>query len=267
MPFTVATWNINSVRLRQGLVERYLAERAPDVLCLQETKCPDEVFPAEAFRALGYEHVAVYGQKGYHGVATLSRLPLLDEVRQVFCGIEHARHLAVRIEVGGRRLRLHNFYVPAGGDEPDPAANHKFRHKLDFVEEMRRVTSTAEPDTSAILVGDLNIAPYETDVWSHRQLLKIVSHTPVETEALLLAMRDGGWRDLVREKVPMPEKLYTWWSYRSADWRAADKGRRLDHVWGSADLAPLVGAVEVLKEARGWDRPSDHVPVGVTLDL
>ncbi|KAB0681451.1 exodeoxyribonuclease III [Aureimonas leprariae] len=267
MPFTVATWNINSVRLRQGIVERYLTEHAPDVLCLQETKCPDELFPADAFRALGYAHVAVYGQKGYHGVATLSKRPLAGEVRQVFCGIEHARHLSVLVEAGGKRIRIHNFYVPAGGDEPDPAANDKFRHKLDFIEEMRRVTSFAEAETSAILVGDLNIAPYETDVWSHRQLLKIVSHTPVETEGLLLAMQDGGWADLVRARVPMEEKLYTWWSYRSADWRAADKGRRLDHVWGSNDLVPLLTGHHVLKEARGWERPSDHVPVSVTLDL
>jgi exodeoxyribonuclease III len=267
MPFTVATWNINSVRLRQGLVERYLTEHAPDVLCLQETKCPDDLFPAEAFRALGYGSIATYGQKGYHGVATLSKHPFRDEVRQVFCGIPHARHLSVRLEIGGRALRLHNFYVPAGGDEPDPAANDKFRHKLDFIEEMRRITSFAESETSAILVGDLNVAPYETDVWSHRQLLKIVSHTPVETEGLLLAMQDGAWADLIRARVPMAEKLYTWWSYRSADWRAADKGRRLDHVWGSADLVPLLSGHHVLKEARGWDRPSDHVPVSVTLDL
>ncbi len=267
MRFTVATWNINSVRLRQPLVERYLREHAPDVLCLQETKCPDELFPADAFRAMGYAHVATYGQKGYHGVATLSRHPFADEVRQVFCGVPHARHLAVRIEVAGRQLRLHNFYVPAGGDEPDPAINPKFRHKLDFLEEMRRITSFAEPDTAAILVGDLNVAPGETDVWSHRQLLKIVSHTPVETDALGLAMRDGGWSDLVRARVPLTEKLYTWWSYRSADWRAADKGRRLDHVWGSPDLVPLLRDHHVCKDARGWDRPSDHVPVSVTLEL
>lgn len=267
MPFTVATWNINSVRLRLGLVERYLAECAPDVLCLQETKCPDELFPREAFHALGYAHVATHGQKGYHGVATLSKLAFGDVVRQVFCGIEHARHLSVSVEAGGRRLRVHNFYVPAGGDEPDPAVNPKFRHKLDFLEEMRRVAAFAEPHTSALLLGDLNVAPYETDVWSHKQLLKIVSHTPVETEALLLAMRDGGWTDLVRARVPIAEKLYTWWSYRAKDWAAADRGRRLDHVWGSADLAPALRGHAVVKNARGWDRPSDHVPVSVTLDL
>ncbi|WP_152047041.1 exodeoxyribonuclease III [Aureimonas psammosilenae] len=267
MPFTLATWNINSVRLRIDLVERYLKTRAPDVLCLQETKCPDDLFPREAFHALGYDHVAIHGQKGYHGVAVISKHPFRDIVRQTFCGIEHARHLSVRIEVGGRALRIHDFYVPAGGDEPDPAINDKFRHKLDFIEEMRRVTAFAEPDTSAILVGDLNIAPYETDVWSHKQLLKIVSHTPVETEGLLLAMQDGAWADLIRARVPMEEKLYTWWSYRSKDWLAADKGRRLDHIWGSADLVPLTTAHEVLKEARGWDRPSDHVPLSVTLNL
>ncbi|GGE08147.1 exodeoxyribonuclease III [Aureimonas endophytica] len=267
MPFTVATWNINSVRLRLDLVQRYLGEHAPDVLCLQETKCPDELFPREAFEALGYGHVAIHGQKGYHGVAVISKLPFGDVVRQTFCGIEHARHLSVRLEVNGRPLRLHNFYVPAGGDEPDPAINDKFKHKLDFIEEMRRVTSFAEPETSAILVGDLNIAPYETDVWSHKQLLKIVSHTPVETEGLLVAMQDGAWADLIRARVPMEEKVYTWWSYRAKDWLAADKGRRLDHIWGSGDLVPRLLGHSILKDARGWDRPSDHVPLSVTLDL
>lgn len=267
MSFTIATWNINSVRLRCGLVERLLAEKAPDVLCLQETKCPNELFPEDAFRALGYEHIALHGQKGYHGVATLSKLPFEDIVRQDFCAVGDARHLSTRILTGGRRIRVHNFYVPAGGDEPDPQINPKFRHKLDFVEELRRTDAEAEEDVDAILVGDLNIAPYENDVWSHKQLLKIVSHTPVETEGLLTVMRDGHWTDLIRQHFPMEEKVFTWWSYRSKDWTASNRGRRLDHIWASASLAPHLAHVEILSEARSWDRPSDHVPVIARLDL
>ena len=142
MPFSIATWNINSVRLRMPLVERLLREYAPDVLCLQETKCPDELFPFEAFAALGYVHIAINGQKGYHGVATVSRRPLEIVERRRFCEIADCRHLSTRVEAGGRIVLMHNFYVPAGGDEPDPGVNPKFRHKLDFVAEMHAVRPT-----------------------------------------------------------------------------------------------------------------------------
>ena len=265
--FSIATWNINSVRLRLPLVEQFLASHRPDVLCLQEIKCQEEQFPLSALQAAGYEHIAMHGQKGYHGVATLSLRPLVDVTRQDFCAIGDARHLSVRMQVGERQLRVHNFYVPAGGDEPDRTINPKFGHKLDFIDEMRRTSALAEPGVSSILVGDLNIAPFETDVWSHKQLLKIVSHTPIETEGLLRIMTDGHWADLMRAQVPIEEKLYTWWSYRAKDWLAADRGRRLDHVWGSADLVPHLRGLEILKDARGWERPSDHVPVIVTLDI
>ncbi|WP_062210615.1 exodeoxyribonuclease III [Aureimonas sp. AU12] len=261
MPFTIATWNINSVRLRLPIVEDFLRRFDPDVLCLQETKCPNDLFPHAAFHALGYDHVAIHGQKGYHGVATISKRPFDDVVRQDFCAIGDARHLSVRLDAGERRIRIHNLYVPAGGDEPDAAINPKFRHKLDFLEEMRAMRASGEPDVSAILVGDLNIAPLEADVWSHKQLLKIVSHTPVETEGMTRVIAEGGWSDLMRHHIPEPAKLYTWWSYRAKDWDAADKGRRLDHIWGSGDLVADLRDIEVLREARGWERPSDHVPV------
>lgn len=267
MPFSIATWNINSVRLRLPLVEHFLAEHRPDVLCLQETKCTNDQFPDKALKALGYAHVALHGQKGYHGVATVSKLPFADVVRQDFCAVGDARHLSVRLAAGGRMLRIHNFYVPAGGDEPDRQVNLKFGHKLDFLAEMRLTSALAEPGVSALLLGDLNVAPFETDVWSHKQLLKIVSHTPVETDGLIRVMTDGHWADLVRAQVPVQEKLFTWWSYRAKDWTVADRGRRLDHIWGSADLVPHLAGLKVLKDARGWDRPSDHVPVMVALDF
>jgi exodeoxyribonuclease III len=267
MPFTIATWNINSVRLRLPIVQRLLAEEAPDVLCLQETKCPNELFPLEAFHAAGYPHVAIHGQKGYHGVATISRHPFEREERRDFCQMGDARHLALTLRVGERRIRVHNLYVPAGGDEPDPLVNPKFDHKLRFLAEMRRMRAQEEAGVSSILVGDLNVAPLEHDVWSHKQLLKIVSHTPVETEEMLAIIRDGGWRDLLRRHIPEPAKLYTWWSYRAKDWDAADKGRRLDHIWSSPDLEPHLSDVRILRAARGWTQPSDHVPVLATLDV
>lgn len=267
MPFSIATWNINSVRLRLNLVERFLREHQPDVLCLQETKCPDEFFPHEAFRQLGYEHIAISGQKGYHGVATLSRLPLDGIERTGFCNIGDCRHLSAIITAGTKRLRIHNFYVPAGGDEPDVAINPKFAHKLGFLEEMKAIVANRGDGCSSMLVGDLNIAPLETDVWSHKQLLKVVSHTPVETEGLETVRRIGGWSDLMRHHIPPHEKIFTWWSYRARDWDVSDRGRRLDHIWGSSDLETDLASVTVLREARGWERPSDHVPVMAHFNL
>lgn len=267
MTFSVATWNINSVRLRMPLVEHFLKTWQPDILCLQETKCQNDQFPSKPLKALGYEHIAMHGQKGYHGVATISRIPIDLPDRRDYCGVGDARHLSILFERGGKTVRLHNFYVPAGGDEPDRTINAKFGHKLDFVEEMKLLHAEAEAGISAILVGDLNIAPLEHDVWSHKQLLKIVSHTPIETEGLTSVMTNGAWVDLMRQHMPAPEKLFTWWSYRAKDWTVADRGRRLDHIWSSADLATRLNRVEILRKARSWERPSDHVPVIAYFDL
>jgi exodeoxyribonuclease-3 len=260
MSLTVATWNINSVRLRIGLVRRFLAEQAPDVLCLQETKCPDANFPFAAFREAGYRHVEIHGQKGYHGVAIVSRLPLVAVDKRRFCGKEDARHIAATVEYGGGPVTVHNLYIPAGGDEPDPEVNPKFAHKLSFLEELQTCMAAIATPRS-ILVGDLNVAPLETDVWSHKQLLRVVSHTPPETERFERARAAGSWVDLMRRFVPPEEKLFTWWSYRSPNWEASDRGRRLDHIWTSPDLAPEATRMQVLKDARSWERPSDHVPV------
>jgi exodeoxyribonuclease-3 len=267
---TVTTWNINSVRLRLDQVGRFLAERRPDILCLQETKCPDDRFPLKELQAFGYPFVARTGQKGYNGVAILSRHPFADTRAMAFCGRTDARHIAVTLAdaKAATGLTVHNFYVPAGGDIPDPEVNEKFRHKLGFLAEMRawgeRERPTAAP---SLLVGDLNVAPLEHDVWSHRQLLDVVSHTPVETDALETLRAEAGWTDAMRHLRPEPEKIFTWWSYRSPDWAAADKGRRLDHIWASPDLAPTLRSVEVARGTRGWERPSDHVPVTAVLEL
>lgn len=267
MSLTIATWNINSVRLRLPIVERYLEERAPDVLCLQETKCPDGSFPTAAFKKLGYEHVAINGQKGYHGVAIVSKRPFEAVDKRDFCEKGDARHLAVTIPTALGPLDLHDFYIPAGGDEPDPVVNDKFAHKLAFLAELKAWLGSGAAARPAIVVGDLNIAPLVEDVWSHKALLKVVSHTPIETETFETIRTGGEWIDVMRRFVPESEKLYTWWSYRAADWDKADKGRRLDHVWASPQLDGRLLGLEVLREARGWDRPSDHVPVSVTFDL
>jgi exodeoxyribonuclease-3 len=251
-------------------VAKFIKSVRPDVICLQETKCPDDKFPLKRFKRLGYEHIALNGQKGYHGVVVASRAPFESFNIQQFCGKADCRHIsAVFGERAGLRdpITLHNFYVPAGGDIPDPEINPKFAHKLSFLDEMRDCAEIRPADKGrAILVGDLNVAPLEHDVWSHKQLLKIVSHTPIECEKLNAVQASGGWVDALRHFVPSPEKLYTWWSYRSPDWKTADKGRRLDHIWVSPQLGDRVSALRVAKEARGWERPSDHVPVTATFE-
>ena len=262
MSFTLATWNINSVRLREGLVQRLLREEAPDVLCLQECKSPVDLIPVEGFAALGYTHIVARGQKGYNGVAILSRLPLTDAGGQDFAGLGHARHVAARLDNG---VTIHNCYVPAGGDIPDRAQNDKFGQKLDFLTQMRDHFHGQRPD-KAILVGDLNIAPREDDVWDHKALLKIVSHTPIEVAHLGEAQEAGGWVDVTRADIP-DGRLYSWWSYRSPDWDAADKGRRLDHIWATTDIAGAAHGSRILRAVRGWEQPSDHAPVFATFDL
>lgn len=252
---TIATWNINSIRLRASLVERFLTEQKPDILCLQETKSPVEKLP-DRFDALGYRIVTAQGFKGYNGVVILSRVPAERVESRRMCGQDDARHCAIRLESG---VVVNNFYVPAGGDEPNPEVNPKFDHKLRFLAEMTEWSATL--DGPHVLVGDLNIAPLPEDVWSHKQLLKVVSHTPIETEALGRLMAAGGWTDVTRLDMPVPEKLYSWWSYRSRDWAASDRGRRLDHVWMRGGLSHAAGTSRILKEFRGVEGPSDHVPV------
>ncbi len=259
----IVTWNINSVRLRLASLERLFAEAAPDVVCLQETKTVDDSFPRGRIAELGYPHMAIRGMKGYNGVAILSRLPIEPLGGRNFCGRDDSRHIAARID---GRLDLHCLYVPAGGDEPDPEVNEKFAHKLGFLDEMAEWGGELRRGgRPAMAVGDFNVAPLETDVWSHKQLLRIVSHTPIEVEKFTRAQTAGGWVDTTRHFIPPAEKLYSWWSYRSRDWDEADRGRRLDHVWATPDLVPALLGASILRPVRGWEQPSDHVPVIVDL--
>ncbi|MDZ4762654.1 MAG: exodeoxyribonuclease III [Alphaproteobacteria bacterium] len=263
---SLATWNINSVRLRIDRVAAFIDREAPDILCLQEIKCQPAEFPLKAFEAVGLPHVHISGQKGMHGVAIASRLPFDAIETPPFCQHGHARCAAVRVA----GVEIHNLYVPAGADIPDPAVNDKFAHKLDFIERMRAAYGARAGAALAPLfvVGDINIAPQEHDVWSHRQLLDVVSHTPVETQGLNRILEEGGFLDVARVKHPPEEKLYTWWSYRAADWRLSNRGRRLDHIWADQAAAQLAdfASFRIHTSERGGEKPSDHVPVTVTFN-
>lgn len=261
---SVATWNINSVRLRIEQVKRLLEEQSPDVLCLQEIKCQEHQFPARALAELGYTHQAVHGQKGYHGVATVSRVPFREICRHDWQDNGEARHVGVELLGPGAGLVIENVYIPAGGDTPDRQVNPKFGQKLDFIERMARWAEALDRPT--LIVGDFNVAPLECDVYDHKALLKVVSHTPLEVETLTRFRDAHGWADLGRHFIPAPGRNYSWWSYRSF-WRQKDQGRRLDHMWASPELLRHAKGHRLVEETRRWESPSDHVPLITEFDL
>ena len=263
MTIKITSWNINSVRIRIPLIEKLIAEVNPDVLCLQETKVIDDLFPSKDLRALGFEHLAYAGQKSYNGVAILSRLPLGDVEAKDIIGTAEKRHISAKLANG---ITLHNFYIPAGGDIPCVKENPKFKDKLNFVDTLGSWSAGLDSKNEKnIIVGDFNIAPHEHDVWSHKQLLKIVSHTPIEVEKLLAFKQAANWIDTARHFTPEAEKLYSWWSYRNKDWQKSNRGRRLDHIWVTESLKTHLKSYHTLSDARNWERPSDHVPI--TLEL
>ncbi|NDF12679.1 MAG: exodeoxyribonuclease III [Proteobacteria bacterium] len=258
----IITWNINSVRLRMPLIKQLVAEQNPDILCLQETKAEDHVFPALDLKSLGFTHLAFAGQKSYNGVCILSKVPLTNIMTERFVN-DDKRHIRATLPNG---TELHNFYIPAGGDIPDTKLNPKYDHKLRFVEEMTAYfTKKRSKKDSIIILGDFNIAPLEHDVWSSKQLQNVVSHTPPERERIEKLRASLAWVDSARHFVPENEKLYSWWSYRNQDWRKSNRGRRLDHIWVTPVLEKSLKATQTLVDSRDWASPSDHVPVIIEL--
>ena len=150
-------------------------------------------------------------------------------------------------------------YIPAGGDEPDVVKNPKFNHKISFLDELFSIYEAK--NKNLLLCGDFNIAPLEDDVWSHKQLINTVSHTKIEREKLLLFQRSKQLVDLVRKKINPPSNIYTWWSYRSPNFKVNNRGRRLDHIWCSEQISKNVINAQILDKFRSCDRPSDHVPI------
>ena len=262
----IVTWNINSVRLRIEFIKKLKEDENPDIICLQECKAQEKDFPFETIKEYGYEHIAYYGMKGYNGVAILSKTPLKDIRTMDWVGRENARHvIATTID----DIEIHNIYIPAGRDEPDYDNNPSFAHKLDFLDEISDWFKKHQElaDKKVLVCGDFNIAPLENDVWSHKQLLKVISHTPIEVEKLTNFYNSINFYDAVRCFYPESDKLYSWWSYRARDWVKSNRGRRLDHLWVTQSLKPAIKAARILTKVRGWERPSDHAPVVVELEI
>lgn len=266
----IMTWNINSVRLRAPIVLQVMQEAQPDIICLQETKTSDENYPFAPFLEAGYEHIHINGMKSYNGVSIMSRRPFIDTKIHSRVGKDDCRHISVSVtdKKFKRPIDIHCLYIPAGGDEPDVAINDKFAHKLDFVDEITAwFAETYSADDPVIVLGDFNIAPLEHDVWSHKQLLNVVSHTPIEVEKLGAMAKSLNWQDAIRHFVPQEEKCYSWWSYRNKDWKKSNRGRRLDHIWITKPLLAHLKSYDILSHTRDWVKPSDHAPVLIDLDF
>lgn len=261
----IATWNVNSIRIRLKQLERLVYLEKPDIICLQETKAADNDFPFNYIKDLGYKYIELHGEKAYNGVAILSKLMPKESFKLNFTNKKDTRHVAIKLF---NQVEIHNFYVPAGGEIPDENLNPKFKHKLAYFDELTDWFKTNRTkDSKMIMLGDLNVAPLEHDVWSHKQLLTEVSHTPIEIEKMKILMQSLDWHDAIRSFVQESEKLYSWWSYRNRDWRESNRGRRLDHIWVTQSLKENVKQGYILKEMRGIESPSDHVPVIMDIDL
>lgn len=271
----ITSWNVNSIRIREHIIQSFLNDmeaegrQLPDVLCFQEMKVQKHQFHPAFFHDLGYKHIHLLGEKSYNGVAILSKIPFLTTDTIFHCGKQDARHISAVLDIAGG-IELHNIYIPAGGDEPDRDMNPKFGHKLDFVDSLKHYfgdTRFKDPSKKTILTGDFNIAPYEQDVWSHKQLLKVVSHTPIEVEKLEQFRQSQDWCDVARHFVPMSDKSYSWWSYRNRDWKKSNRGRRLDHIWTSPQLKDHLVEYHTHPPARDYEKTSDHIPISLTIKL
>lgn len=260
---SITTWNINSVRVRLDLIARYLEHIMPDIICLQETKVIDAKFPSDFFTQYGYKYMHIRGEMSYNGVAILSKLPISILPNLPF--IDDARFIGIGF---CNNVELHNLYIPAGGDIPDVDLNDKFKYKLQFLDEYTKwLINSKKSDSKLIILGDFNVAPLENDVWSHKQLIKEVSHTPIEVEKLNILKHSLNFVDSVRKFVPYHQKLYSWWSYRSPNWAKSDRGRRLDHIWVTPSIADDIISCNIYKEYRGLEKPSDHVPINLKITL
>ncbi len=258
----IATWNVNSIKVRRDNVLRWLREAAPDVACLQELKCTDDAFPHAAFEDLGY-NIAVHGQKTYNGVAILSKFPMEDVTPGLpgDDGDDQARYLEAVISVDGGVVRVASIYLPNGNPAPGP----KYDYKLDW---MARLKAHAEAllgyEEPLVLAGDYNVIPAEEDVHDPDAWRDDALFLP-ETRQAFRAILHLGFTDAWRASSDEPHR-YTFWDYQSNAW-PKNHGIRIDHLLLSPQAADRLEACDIDKAPRSWQKPSDHVPVWAQLEL
>lgn len=258
----IATWNVNSIKQRIENAQAWLAERQPDIVCLQETKCVDESFPREAFESIGY-NVAAHGQKTFNGVAILSKLPF-DEVTPRLAGDEeddHARFIEAVISTNAGVVRVASIYLPNG----NPVNTDKYSYKIKWMDRLLRYSrerlSLEEP---LVLAGDYNVIPTPDDVHDPAAWADDALFLP-QTRKNFQALLNLGLTDAVRATSDVAG-LYTFWDYQAGAWQK-NKGLRIDHVLLSPQAADRLSAVGIDQHVRSWEKPSDHVPVWIDLAL
>ncbi len=255
----IISWNVNSIRARIDHVLKIVENEQPDFLCLQETKITDDQFPETVFRQKGYFSY-FKGISSYNGVAILSKEEAKNTSVINFCNKNDARHISIEVD----ETEVMSVYVPAGGDDPNPEKNLKFDHKLKFLRQLSNELK-AKKKQKIIVCGDLNVAPNKDDVWSHKHLINVVSHTEVERNRLKKILVDCDLIDSIRFFISPPKNVFTWWSYRSPNYERNNRGRRLDHILTSSSFEKKLKSAKILKEFRNKARPSDHVPVCLEL--
>ncbi|MFO1034714.1 MAG: exodeoxyribonuclease III [Hyphomicrobiales bacterium] len=257
----IATWNVNSIKAHMEAVTRWLAEAKPDVVCLQEIKCEDAGFPALEIEALGYT-AAVHGQKTYNGVAILSRLPM-EDVRRGLPGDstdEQSRFISALIMDGARAVRVASIYLPNGNPAPGP----KYDYKLSWMERLKaHALDLLKDEEPLVITGDYNVIPAARDAKNPSAWVADALFLP-QTRAAFAALTSIGLTEAFRALHPLAEGVYTFWDYQAGAWQK-NNGIRIDHALLSPQAADLLVAAEVEAHVRGWDKPSDHVPLVITL--
>ncbi len=258
MGFKVASWNVNSLRQRLDHLDRWAREADPDVICLQETKVVDSLFPSGPIADLGYPNQAIYGQKSYNGVAILAKDTIHDVQRGFALGDPDPQTRLISATVGG--IRVVNCYVPNGSS----IGSEKFAYKMSWLKRLRAELDTWGTSASPLIVcGDINIAPDDGDVWDPFECEGKLLFHPLEREALKHVL-DWGLVDAFRQKNPF-SSAFSWWDYRGSGFKR-NQGFRIDHHFISTALAQRCTGVQIWRDTRGWDRPSDHAPVVVEID-
>ncbi len=257
----ILSWNVNSIRIRKEQALSLIKSHSPDIICLQETKVSNDNFPKNIFENLGY-YVYSNGIPSYNGVAIISKFKAEETSIHKFCRMNDSRHIQIHLN----KISVHSLYVPAGGDIPDELTNEKFKHKLEFLDEMNSFYKFKRNKLD-IVCGDFNVSPYQDDVWSHNQLKNVVSHTDIERRKLMNVLKNGKFIDTTRKFISPPENVFTWWSYRSKDYRKNNRGRRLDHIWVTDNKKIKAINANIISETRSQFKPSDHVPVTFEFEM